>query len=50
MAISDAARRNHEESFPGHVSTPARTDPELIIEGFEAQTDLAASTDFPPGH
>jgi 4-carboxymuconolactone decarboxylase len=30
MAISDAARRNHEELFPGHVSTLARTDPELI--------------------
>jgi len=30
MAISDTARRNHDELFPGHVSTPARTDPELI--------------------
>src|SRR3954469_22896855 len=30
MAISDAARRNHDELFPGHVSTLARTDPELI--------------------
>ncbi|WP_031172821.1 carboxymuconolactone decarboxylase family protein [Streptosporangium roseum] len=30
MAISDAARRNHEELFPGHVSTLAHTDPELI--------------------
>ncbi|WP_336215895.1 carboxymuconolactone decarboxylase family protein [Nonomuraea sp. LPB2021202275-12-8] len=30
MAISDAARRNHEELFPGHVSTLARTDPELV--------------------
>lgn len=30
MAISDAARRNHDELFPGHVSTLAATDPELI--------------------
>jgi 4-carboxymuconolactone decarboxylase len=30
MAISDAARRNHDELFPGHGSTLARTDPELI--------------------
>lgn len=30
MAISDAARRNHDELFPGRVSTLAQTDPELI--------------------
>ena len=30
MAISDAARKNHEELFPGHVSTLKVTDPELI--------------------
>jgi 4-carboxymuconolactone decarboxylase len=30
MAISEAARKNHEELFPGHVSTLAVTDPELI--------------------
>jgi 4-carboxymuconolactone decarboxylase len=30
MPISDTARRTHEELFPGHVSTLARTDPELI--------------------
>ena len=30
MAISDAARKNHEELFPGHVSTLRVTDPELI--------------------
>lgn len=29
-AISDAARKNHDELFPGHVSTLAKTDPELI--------------------
>jgi 4-carboxymuconolactone decarboxylase len=30
MAISEQARRNHDELFPGHVSTLAVTDPELI--------------------
>lgn len=30
MAISDAAKRNHDALFPGHVSTLAVTDPELI--------------------
>jgi len=30
MAISDVARKNHEELFPGHVPTLAVTDPELI--------------------
>ena len=30
MAISDSARRNHDALFPGHVSTLAVTDPELI--------------------
>ena len=30
MAISDTAKRNHDELFPGHVSTLAITDPELI--------------------
>jgi 4-carboxymuconolactone decarboxylase len=30
MAISETARRNHEALFPGHVSTLAVTDPELI--------------------
>ncbi|MGW4958229.1 carboxymuconolactone decarboxylase family protein [Nonomuraea sp. NPDC004186] len=30
MAISDVARRNHQELFPGHISMLARTDPELI--------------------
>jgi alkylhydroperoxidase/carboxymuconolactone decarboxylase family protein YurZ len=30
MPISDTARRIHEELFPGHVSTLAQTDPELI--------------------
>jgi 4-carboxymuconolactone decarboxylase len=30
MAISEAARRQHEELFPDHVSTLAVTDPELI--------------------
>ena len=30
MAISETARRNHDLLFPGHVSTLAVTDPELI--------------------
>ena len=30
MAISKEARKNHGELFPGHVSTLAVTDPELI--------------------
>ena len=30
MAISERARRTHEELFPGHVSTLQVTDPELI--------------------
>lgn len=34
MAVSDEARRNHDELFPGHVSTLAVTDPELI-EAFD---------------
>ena len=34
MAVSDAARRNHDELFPRGVSTLAQTDPELI-EAFD---------------
>lgn len=30
MAVSEQARKNHDELFPGHVSTLAVTDPELI--------------------
>jgi len=30
MAITDAARKNHDELFPDHVSTLAQTDPEFI--------------------
>jgi 4-carboxymuconolactone decarboxylase len=30
MAVSETARRNHDEIFPGRVSTLAATDPELI--------------------
>jgi 4-carboxymuconolactone decarboxylase len=30
MAVSERAQANHEELFPGHVSTLKRTDPELI--------------------
>jgi 4-carboxymuconolactone decarboxylase len=30
VAISEEAQRNHDALFPGHVSTLAKTDPELI--------------------
>jgi 4-carboxymuconolactone decarboxylase len=30
MAVTEAARRHHDELFPDHVSTLATTDPELI--------------------
>src|SRR3954454_20834184 len=30
MAPTERARTNHDELFPGHVSTLALTDPELI--------------------
>jgi 4-carboxymuconolactone decarboxylase len=30
MAITETARRNHDELFPDRISTLARTDPELI--------------------
>ena len=30
MAISETAQKNHDELFPGHVSTLKVTDPELI--------------------
>jgi 4-carboxymuconolactone decarboxylase len=30
MPPSEYAQRNHDELFPGHVSTLAKTDPELI--------------------
>ena len=30
MSPNPAARKNHDELFPGHVSTLAQTDPELI--------------------
>jgi 4-carboxymuconolactone decarboxylase len=30
MAITETARRNHDELFPDRISTLAQTDPELI--------------------
>jgi 4-carboxymuconolactone decarboxylase len=30
VRITDAAHKNHDELFPGHVSTLTVTDPELI--------------------
>ena len=34
MPPTEEAQRNHDELFPGHVSTLAVTDPELI-ESFD---------------
>jgi 4-carboxymuconolactone decarboxylase len=44
MAISETARQNHDELFPGHVSTLAVTDPELIevFDNFAFDEALAA--------
>ena len=46
MAISDVAKKNHDELFPGHVSTLAVTDPELIesFDNFAFDEVLRAST------
>jgi 4-carboxymuconolactone decarboxylase len=45
MAISETARRNQDELFPGHVSTLAVTDPELteIFGNFAFDEVLAES-------
>jgi 4-carboxymuconolactone decarboxylase len=45
MAISDSARRVHDELLPGHVSTLAVTDPELIeyFDNFAFDEILAAA-------
>ena len=47
MAISDAARRNHDELFPDRTSALAHTDPELI-EYFDnfAFGDVLADSDL----
>jgi 4-carboxymuconolactone decarboxylase len=44
MAISETARQNHDELFPGHISTLAVTDPELIgvFDNFAFDEALAA--------
>ena len=46
MTISDVARKNHDQLFPGHVSTLAVTDPELIeyFDNFAFDEVLRAST------
>jgi len=45
MAISETARQNHDELFPGHVSTLSVTDPELIevFDNFAFDETVAAS-------
>jgi len=46
MAISETARKNHDELFPGRVSTLAVTDPELIevFDNFAFDEVLAHSS------
>lgn len=48
MAITDAARRNHEQLFPGRVSTLAVSDPEFV-EYFDnfAFDEVIAHDDLP---
>jgi len=45
MAISEAARKAHDELFPDHVSTLAATDPELVevFDNFAFDETLAHS-------
>ena len=47
MAITETARRNHDELFPDRISTLAQTDPELI-ERFDnfAFDDVLADSDL----
>jgi 4-carboxymuconolactone decarboxylase len=46
MPLTDAARKNHDALFPGHVSTLAVTDPELIeiFDNFAFDEILVDST------
>jgi 4-carboxymuconolactone decarboxylase len=46
MAISETAQKNHDELFPGHVSTLKITDPELIevFDNFAFDEVLARSS------
>ena len=45
MAPDEQARKNHDELFPGHVSTLAVTDPELIevFDNFASRTALSTA-------
>jgi 4-carboxymuconolactone decarboxylase len=45
MAISETARKNHEELFPNHKSTLKVTDPELIevFDNFAFDQDSSSS-------
>ena len=46
MAVTEQARKTHDELFPGHVSTLAMTDPELneIFDNFAFDEVLQQST------
>ena len=64
MALSETARKSHDQLFPGHVSAPKVTGPELIeiFDDFPFDEALCQrgraqlrgtgrsgpSTDFPP--
>jgi hypothetical protein len=52
MAVSDAARRNHDELFPHDVSTLNVTDPELIeyLDNFPAAATHKLGDTRPPPH
>jgi len=41
MHANEIARRNHDELFPGHVSSLAVTDPELIETYITAERKAA---------
>jgi 4-carboxymuconolactone decarboxylase len=46
LSPTDTAIRNHDELFPGHVSTLATTDPELVeyFDNFAFDEVLAQSS------
>jgi 4-carboxymuconolactone decarboxylase len=48
MLPNEHARKNHDELFPGHVSTLAVTDPELIetFDNFACRNTLALKNRF----
>ena len=49
MAPNERAQKNHDELFPGHVSTLAVTDPELIevFDNFAFDEVLVTAVSMP---